>query len=140
MNNKINEYIQIAYYEAIKAYKKNEIPVGAVIVKNNKLISKAHNNRQYKYNVLGHAEINAILKAEKKLKDWRLDGCTMFVTLEPCKMCQLIINESRIDKVYYLLEQKNQNSIENITQTNDCIQLKKEYQKIVDNFFEKLRD
>ena len=136
----INKYMQIAYNEAIKAYKKNEIPVGAVIVKNNKVIAKSHNNRQYKYNVLGHAEINAILKSEKKLKDWRLDGCTMFVTLAPCKMCQLIINESRIDKVYYLLEQKNQNSIGNITQTNDCIQLKKEYQKIVNNFFKKLRD
>lgn len=140
MDNNINKYMQIAYNEAIKAYKKNEIPVGAVIVKNNKVIAKSHNNRQYKYNVLGHAEINAILKSEKKLKDWRLDGCTMFVTLAPCQMCQMIINESRIDKVYYLLEQKNQNNIKNIIQTNDCNKLKKEYQKIVDNFFEKLRD
>ncbi len=140
MNNNINKYMQIAYNEAIKAYKKNEIPVGVVIVKNNKIISKAHNNRQYKYNVLGHAEINAILKAEKNIKDWRLDGCIMYVTLAPCQMCQMVINESRIDKVYYLLEQNNQNNIENIMQTNDCIFLKKEYQKIVDNFFKKLRD
>ena len=140
MDNYINKYMQIAYNEAIKAYKKNEIPVGVVIVKNNKIISKAHNNRQYKYNVLGHAEINAILKAEKNIKDWRLDGCIMYVTLAPCKMCQMVINESRIDKVYYLLEQNNQNNIESITQTNDCNNLKKEYQKIVDNFFKKLRD
>ena len=140
MDNNINKYMQIAYNEAIKAYKKNEIPVGVVIVKNNKIISKAHNNRQYKYNVLGHAEINAILKAEKNIKDWRLDGCIMYVTLAPCQMCQMVINESRIDKVYYLLEQNNQNNIENIIQTNDCNKLKKEYQKIVDNFFKKLRD
>ena len=140
MNNNINEYMQIAYNEAIKAYKKHEIPVGTVIVKNNKVIAKSHNNRQYKYNVLGHAEINAILKAEKKLKDWRLDGCTMYVTLAPCQMCQMIINESRIDKVYYLLNQKNQNNAKNITQTNDCKKIKIEYQKIVDNFFKKLRD
>ena len=140
MNNNINKYMQIAYNEAIKAYKKNEIPVGAIIVKDNKVIAKSHNNRQYKYNVLGHAEINAILKAEKKNKDWRLDGCTMYVTLAPCYMCQMIINESRIDKVYYLLDQKNKMNKENIIQTNDCKQIKKEYQKIVDDFFEKLRD
>ncbi len=140
MKNDINKYMQIAYTEALKAYKKNEIPVGAIIVKNNKIIAKAHNNRQYKYNVLGHAEINAILKAERKIKDWRLDDCTMYVTLAPCQMCQMIINESRIDKVYYLLDQKSQNNAENITQTNICKELKKDYQKIVDNFFKKLRD
>ena len=140
MKNDVNKYMQVAYNEAIKAYKKNEIPVGAVIVKNNKIIAKAHNNRQYKYNVLGHAEINAILKVEKKIKDWRLDGCTMYVTLAPCQMCQMIIKESRIDKVYYLLEQKNVKNTKNIVQTNDCKQLKNEYQKIVDNFFKKLRD
>ena len=140
MNNNINKYMQIAYNEAIKAYKKNEIPVGTVIVKKSKIIAKSHNNRQYKYNVLGHAEINAVLKAEKKLKDWRLDGCTMYVTLAPCQMCQMIINESRIEKVYYLLEQKNQIYMKNIIQTNDCKQLKNEYQKIMNNFFKKLRD
>ena len=140
MNNNINKYMQIAYNEAIKAYKKNEIPVGALIVKENKIIAKSHNNRQYKYNVLGHAEINAILKAEKKLKDWRLDDCTMYITLAPCQMCQMIINESRIEKVFYLLEQKNQINAKNITQTNDCEQLKREYQKIMNNFFKKLRD
>ena len=140
MNNNINEYMQIAYNEAIKAYKKNEIPVGAVIVKNNKVIAKSHNNRQYKNNILGHAEINAILKAERKIKDWRLDGCIMYVTLSPCQMCQMIINESRIDKVYYLLNQKNQNNIENIIQTNICKEIKKDYQKMVNNFFKKLRD
>ena len=140
MNDNINEYMKIAISEAIKSYKKNEIPVGAVIVKNDKVIAKAHNNRQYKYNVLGHAEINVILKAEKKIKDWRLDGYTMYVTLAPCKMCQMIIKESRIDKVYYLLDQQNQNNTENIIQTNICKKLKNDYQKIVNNFFKKLRD
>ncbi len=141
MNDKINEYMQIAYNEAIKSYKKNEIPVGAIIVKNQKIISKAHNNRQKKYNLLGHAEINAILKAEKKIKDWRLDGCIMYVTLEPCLMCQHLIKEARIDKVVYLLKQKNEFlDKQKYIQTNDCNEFLQPYEKLVNNFFKKLRD
>lgn len=132
------KYMEIALKEAIKAYKNKEIPVGAVIIKNGKIISKSNNNRQYKYSVLGHAEINAILKAEKKLKDWRLDGCSLYVTLEPCEMCSLIIKESRIDNVFYLISKQNQSN-NNFTQTNDCIKLQKEYQKLLDDFFKKLR-
>ena len=136
----MNKYMKIAYKEALKAYRKDEIPVGAVIVHNNKVVAKAHNDRQKKYNVLGHAEINAILKAEKKLKDWRLDKCEMYVTLEPCKMCQMIIEESRINKINYLISQKKdtKNNIKYI-QTNDCNNIKEEYKKILNNFFKKLR-
>ena len=136
----MNKYMEFAYKEALKAYHKDEIPVGAVIVHNNKVIAKAHNDRQKKYNVLGHAEINTILKAEKKLKDWRLDKCEMYVTLEPCKMCQMIIEESRINKIYYLISQKNdtKNNSKYI-QTNDCNDIKLQYQKILNNFFKKLR-
>ena len=93
---------------AVKAYKKGEIPVSAVILdQNGKLISDSFNNRQNKYNVLGHAEVNAIVKAEKKIKDWRLDGYYMIVTLEPCNMCSMIIKECRLDKVYYFLPKKS---------------------------------
>ena len=136
----MNKYMKIAYKEALKAYRKDEIPVGVVIVHNNKVVAKVHNDRQKKYNVLGHAEINAILKAEKKLKDWRLDKCEMYVTLEPCKMCQMIIEESRINKINYLISQKKdtKNNIKYM-QTNDCNDIKEEYQKILNNFFKKLR-
>jgi tRNA(adenine34) deaminase len=136
----MNKYMEEAYKESIKAYKKNEIPVGAVIVYKDKIISKAYNNRQSSYNLLGHAEINAILKAEKKIKDWRLDKCDMYVTLLPCEMCQLLIKESRINNVYYLISNENvQKKMVNITQTNDCIEIKEKYEEIIDNFFKKLR-
>ena len=103
----MEQYMQIALMEAQKAYKKGEIPVSAVILdQSGKIISYSSNNRQRKCNVLGHAEINAILKAENKISDWRLDGYSMVVTLEPCNMCSVIIKESRLDKVYYFLPKK----------------------------------
>ena len=136
----MNVYMKMVYKEALKAYKKNEIPVGTIIVLDNKVIAKAHNDRQKKHNVLGHAEINTILKVEKKLKDWRLDKCEMYVTLEPCKMCQTIIEESRINKIYYLISQKNdtKNNPKYI-QTNDCNSIQEQYQIILNNFFKKMR-
>ena len=95
---------------AKKAYKKGEIPVSAVILdQSGNVISSSFNDRQKKCNVLGHAEINAILKAEKKIRDWRLDGYYMIVTLEPCNMCSMIIDECRLDKVYYFLPKKSDN-------------------------------
>jgi len=99
--------LNILLKNAEKAYKKGEIPVSAVILdQSGKIISYSSNNRQRKCNVLGHAEINAILKAENKISDWRLDGYSMVVTLEPCNMCSVIIKESRLDKVYYFLPKK----------------------------------
>lgn len=89
---------------AKKAFNKDEIPVSAVIVKNNKIISCAFNKRQKSHDVTGHAEILAIRKAAKKLKDWRLNGCDLYVTLKPCSMCCEIIKQSRINKVYFYSE------------------------------------
>jgi tRNA(adenine34) deaminase len=85
-----------------KANKQNEIAVAAVIVKNNKIISSAYNKRKKTNDVTAHAEIIAIRKAERKLKDWRLDGCDMYVSLKPCSMCEAVIKESRINSCYYL--------------------------------------
>ena len=99
MNEKIYETL-IKLLE--KANKKNEIAVAAVIVKNNKIISSAYNIRNKSHDVTAHAEILAIRKAEKKLKDWRLNGCDLYVTLKPCSMCESIIKEARIDNCYYL--------------------------------------
>lgn len=100
MNNH-NKFMNLAFEEAKKSYKKSEVPVGAVIVCKDKVIAKAHNNRESKKSVLGHAEIVAIKKANKKLKSWRLEDCILYVTLEPCPMCAGAIIQSRIKTVYY---------------------------------------
>ena len=139
----MEKYFEIAYKEAIKAYKHKEIPVGAIIVKNNKIIAKSSNNRQKKKNVIGHAEINCIKKASKKLGDWRLDGCDLYVTLEPCNMCRIIIDESRISNVFFLIKQENLTKICTKTpeiQTNDCEELKNKYSKLLKSFFINLRN
>lgn len=133
-------YFKIAIEEAKKAYKKNEVPVGAVIVKDNVVIAKACNNRQRKHNVLGHAEINTILKAENKIKDWRLDQCEMYVTLEPCMLCTNIIKESRIKNVYYLVKNPNIKHNSSFIQTKVCINELQEYKNILKKFFENLRN
>ena len=90
-----------AIKQAQKAYEKEEIPVGAVIVKNNKIIARAYNKKEETQNPANHAEIIAIQKASKKLKSWRLIDCDMYVTLEPCSMCAGAIINSRIRKIYY---------------------------------------
>ena len=86
--------------EAEKAYKKLEVPVGAIIVKDGKIIARAYNQKESKTDTTKHAEILAIQKASKKLKSWRLIDCEMYVTLEPCTMCAGAIIHSRIKKVY----------------------------------------
>ena len=89
-----------ALKEAKKAYKKLEIPVGAVIVKDGEIIARGHNVKEEKKDTTKHAEIIAIQKASKKLDNWRLNDCEMYVTLEPCPMCAGAIIQSRIKKVY----------------------------------------
>lgn len=93
-------YMKQALKEAEKAYKKLEVPVGAVIVKDGKIIARAHNQKETKTDTTKHAEILAIQKASKKLESWRLIDCEMYVTLEPCSMCAGAIINSRIKKVY----------------------------------------
>ena len=93
-------YMKQALKEAEKAYKKLEVPVGAVIVKDGKIIARAHNQKETKTDTTKHAEILAIQKASKKLESWRLIDCEMYITLEPCSMCAGAIINSRIKKVY----------------------------------------
>ena len=93
-------FMKEALKEAKKAYDKLEIPVGAVIVKDGKIIARAHNQKETKCDTTNHAEILAIQKASKKLNSWRLIDCEMYVTLEPCSMCAGAIINSRIKKVY----------------------------------------
>lgn len=90
-----------AYKEALKAYNKQEVPVGCVIVYQGEIIARAHNNRENLQSVLGHAEILAIDIATKKLNTWRLEEATLYVTLEPCPMCAGAIIQSRIKHCYY---------------------------------------
>lgn len=96
-----NKYMNIAISEAKKALVKGEIPVGAIIVKDNIVIATAHNTREESQNALEHAEINAIKKACEFLNNWRLDECDMYVTMEPCPMCCGAILQSRIKNVYF---------------------------------------
>ncbi len=94
------KFMKEAIKEAKKAYSKLEVPVGAIIVKDDKIIARAHNLKETKFDTTKHAEILAIQKASKKLESWRLIDCEMYVTLEPCSMCAGALINSRIKKVY----------------------------------------
>lgn len=99
MNNLDGKYMREALKQAKKAYSLNETPIGCVIVYDGKIIARGYNRRNTDKNTLAHAEIAAIKKASKKLGDWRLEGCTMYVTLEPCQMCAGAIVQSRMTRV-----------------------------------------
>ena len=135
----INELINLSK----KSFKKSEVPIAALIIdENGKIISKAYNTRNIKQQTINHAEILAITKANKKLKSWRLNKCTLYVTIEPCEMCKAIIKESRISQVYYLLEKpvtKQQYNKVKFTKIQHQNEYLKKYQKIADNFWKKLR-
>ncbi|MGM0380186.1 MAG: nucleoside deaminase [Bacillota bacterium] len=100
MSNKNLLYMKQAFKEAKKAFNKNEVPIGAVIVKDNKIIGRGHNLKESNRDATEHAEIIAIKNASKSLGTWRLTGCDMYVTIEPCVMCSGAIYQSRIKKVY----------------------------------------
>ncbi len=145
------EFMQEALKEAKKAYKKLEIPVGVVIVKDGQIIARAHNMKEEKKDTTKHAEIIAIQRASKKLNSWRLNDCEMYVTLEPCPMCAGAVIQSRIKKVYIgakdektgacgsvlnLLEDykfNHQVEIENDVLSKEC-------EEILKKFFKELRE
>ena len=146
----MNRFMELALREAKKADKKKEVPIGAVIVKNDRVIAVGFNKREKTKNAINHAEIIAIKKACKKLKDWRLENCEMYVTLKPCPMCAGAISNARIKKVYYGAEETNSadNLCEQIfssTRLNHKVELEKmeEYSsicaEILRNFFKKHR-
>lgn len=92
------KYMRAAVSQAKKAYSTGEVPIGCVIVHDGKIIARGYNRRTIDKNTLAHAEIRAIKKACKVIGDWRLEGCTMYVTLEPCPMCAGAIVQARIDE------------------------------------------
>ena len=93
------KYMKAALQQAKKAYQIGEVPIGCVIVYQDRIIARGYNRRNTDKNTLSHAEMTAINRASKKMGDWRLEGCTMYVTLEPCQMCAGAAVQSRIDKV-----------------------------------------
>ena len=96
---KDEKYMKEAIRQAKKAYALGEVPIGCVIVYQDKIIGRGYNRRTIDKNTLAHAEMIAIRKASKRMNDWRLEGCTMYVTLEPCQMCAGALVQSRIDEV-----------------------------------------
>ncbi len=91
-------YMKEAFRQAKKAEALDEVPIGCVIVCDGKIIARGYNRRNTDNNTTSHAEINAIRKASKKLGDWRLEGCTIYITLEPCQMCAGAIVQARLDR------------------------------------------
>lgn len=102
----MKDFMAEAIKEAKKAYEKGEVPIGAVIVCDGKIISRGQNKREKSQNALHHAELIAIDKACKKLKSWRLENCDLYVTLEPCPMCAGAITNARIRNVYFACKEK----------------------------------
>ena len=139
-----------AIKEANKSLEINEVPVGAVIVKNGKIISRGHNIKEKKQSSLAHAEIIAIEKATRKVKNWRLIDCDIYVTLEPCPMCASAIKQARIKNVFSACENsytKNfdiLNSIFKKDSTNSEVNFTtnldvEKTKKILSDFFKKQR-
>lgn len=107
----VDKYMTLAIEEAKKAYECGEVPIGAIIVRDGEVIASAHNTKESSNLVVGHAEISAIVMASKKLGNWRLDGCDIYITLEPCPMCASAIKQSRISNVYCGLSNLDKDNI-----------------------------
>ena len=137
------EYLNKIIDLAKKSFDINEIPVGAIVVKNGEIIGTGTNSRHNNKTVIGHAEINAIEMACKVIGDWRLDECEMYVTLLPCMMCSGAILESRINKVYYLCDRTNVcfniKKYINVEKIDDT-ELEENYLKLLQLFFENKRN
>ena len=142
-----DKFMNYALKEAQKAYNKMDVPVGCVIVYNGKIIARGYNKREKDQNVIKHAEIEAIDKACKALKSWRLNDCTIYTTLFPCPMCASAIQQSRISKLVYL-NNTNNKALNDISlnilfneNLNHRVKIDKIFleNSIIDNFFEKIR-
>ena len=119
-----------------KAIKKNEVPVACIIIKDNEIIAKSYNKTLKTNNILDHAEIIAIRKASKKLHNWRLNDCKMYISLEPCDMCKEIIKKSRLSEVIYYSKQ-NENKTEK--EINYLFKEELDISKTLTNFFKRKR-
>lgn len=143
-------YMKEAIRQAKKAAKIGEVPIGCVIVYQDKIIARGYNKRNTKKNTLAHAEIIAMNKASKVVGDWRLEGCTMYVTLEPCQMCAGAIVQSRMDRVVVGTMNKKAGccgsviNLLNMEQFNHQVELvtgvlEEECSSVISGFFQELR-
>lgn len=144
------DFFDAAFDEAQKAYDINEVPIGAVIVKDGKIVSKAHNLKEKMNCCIFHAELIAIKEASKKLNNWRLEGCELYVTLDPCPMCASAIKQARIQSVFSALNNSDNNNLKIIKEIfqSDSVNPGLEFQTNLDcehsklllnSFFEKQR-
>ena len=135
------------YYDKLmeladKAYKNGDIPISAILVKDGSIEAQAFNTREVENNILGHAEINAILQLSKKIQNWNLNDYDLYVTLKPCTMCQSIIKQCRINKVYYLLEKPDSKKEYDKTEfvyANEQL-YRENYSMKLSEFFKELRE
>ena len=140
-------YMNLALKEAKKAIKYGDIPIGCVIVMNNKVVSKGFNKKEFNNNPIKHAEIIAIEKASKKLNTWHLDECTLYTTMEPCLMCAGAILQSRISRIVYGLQNNNFGEVTSnneVFKNNKKIEIvgcicEEESKNLVQNFFKNIR-
>lgn len=144
-----NEFMQAALDCAAKALKKGEVPIGAVVVSNGKIISRGYNKRTKKQIATAHAEIEAIEKACKKLKSWRIPECEIYVTLEPCPMCMGAMLNARIKKVYFgAYEAKGRSMTAQLAESNllnhrievEGGVMREECAEILSSFFSQMRE
>lgn len=137
----MDKYIDVCLDEARISYQQSDVPIGAIIVKNGEIIAKSHNTREMDKSILGHAEINAILSASKLLNRWNLSDCELYVTLKPCSMCIEVIKQSRIGKIYYLLDKldyKKEFTKSEFIKINEK-ESEQTYQKMLSDFFKDKR-
>ena len=138
------------FEEAQKSFDLNEVPIGAVIVKNNKIIARAHNEKENQKCSIFHAEITAIKKATEIVNNWRLEDCDIYITLDPCPMCASAIKQSRIKNVYSAMNNIDENNIKIISKifekdkTNPSVNFitnldVDKSKKILNDFFKKQR-
>ena len=123
-----------------KSLRRQCVPVSAVIVYNNKIISKGYNLKEKTNNPLDHAEIIAIKKATTFLKTWKLNNCKLYVTMKPCKMCETVLKEVRIKEVCYWCDNKKEEAKNtNINYVKTSKEQETQYKKMLSEFFKKLR-
>lgn len=144
------KFMKAALLEAKKAMMKDEVPVGAVVVHDGKIIARAHNLREEKQSFHAHAEFLAMLKATRKIGSWRLEDCDVYVTLEPCPMCAGAMIQARIKHLYYAAQDPKAGGVKSVVKLldipfNHVIQvesgmLEDESKTLIQAFFKKLRE
>jgi len=146
----LEEIFKTLVEEAKLAVNEGEVPISAVIVKDGEIIAKAHNLKEKNNLVVAHAEILALTIASKKLQNWRLDGCDIYISLEPCTMCASALHQARINNIYFFVPRDNCGNLELLKQiavekncnkkTNlECLQYKDDLKKILQDFFKNRR-